>query len=119
MRTTRHEWTADHCLGQLRALGVQVSATDAGKLRLVAPDGIDLRPMLRVLRKYRDGMLRTIKASQHRASVEQTVDEQRLLADAPAGMKATVNAIKAVFADVGGATVLEVKHADPDGSIAD
>ena len=48
-----------------------------------------------------------------------SIEERRFLADAPVGMKATVDAIKTAFADVGGATVVEVKHADPERSIAD
>ena len=55
-----HRWTTPDCLAQLRATGVRVELTSTGKVHLTASEGIDLRPMLSVVRKYRNGIARRL-----------------------------------------------------------
>ena len=59
------DWTAADCLAQLRAVGVRIKLTDSGNLRLTAPDGIDLQPMLGVIRKYRNGMVQLLAEARY------------------------------------------------------
>ncbi len=57
----RHRWTARHCYAQLRSNGIELAIGEEDKLILRAPEGIDLRPMLWVLRLYKPGLMRILR----------------------------------------------------------
>ena len=113
-----HRWTTPDCLAQLRATGVRVELTSTGKVHLTAPDGIDLRPMLPVVRKYRDGIVHLLShrtdggakpvSRESSATPVYSAEERKLLAVAPEALRETVDGIKHAFTD--GATVVDVRR---------
>ena len=57
----RWEWTTADCLAQLQVLGVRLSVGDNGKLVVDAPADLELtEDMLRVIRKYKPGLMRIL-----------------------------------------------------------
>ena len=97
---TRHVWTARHCYEQLRIVGVKLSLSPDGKnLKIKAPGDLNLQRMIPVIRKYKPGLVRILREAQSpkprpaRAGIPPT--------GMPAGMKKTVEAVMAEFADMG------------------
>lgn len=48
-------------LSQLRCMDIRVELTKTGTLKLNAPDGIDLAPMLRVIKKFKPGIVKLLR----------------------------------------------------------
>ena len=61
---TRHVWTAQNCYEQLRIVGVKLSLSPYGKLKVKAPGDLNLTPMIPVIRKYKPGLIRIIKEAE-------------------------------------------------------
>jgi len=60
----RQNWTAQDCFRQLSIIGVDLTLLPGGKLKGVAPESLDVTPMLPVIRSYRAGLIRILRKKQ-------------------------------------------------------
>ena len=94
--------TPADCLSQLRCVGIGVELSEAGTLKLKAPDGIDLAPMLPVVKRNKPGIVRLLRD-------DMPVQSRRLgvpTGELPSSALAVVQQVRDIF---GQAEVLSIK----------
>ena len=58
---TYRPWTPEDCFAQLKIVGVTLSLTDDGKLKVRGPGDLNMDAMLPVIKKYKPELARILK----------------------------------------------------------
>ena len=113
----RHRWTAKYCYAQLRVNGIELAIGEEDKLVVIAPDGMDLRHMLPVIRLYKPGLLRILRGEDGACEADNSSIFERAGTPTPPSLALCrkIELIKKIFAEFQPTVVSVVRKPKEDG----